>query len=507
MVILTQKDYDMIPKMEAKEAVYNKPWFHYNTIHFTIENVTYDDFIDYRRLLEKAGYEIYDAHDRGIHDAHYMVVYQKDGKELSLMYYVPAKKIWAGLSKDEYRAQWTAEDLFDKIPSMSSHKSVFHTAEHYGAGNYVVQVDYASKEDYKTYLELLESQDFVKYVENEEGINGEVFCVNYTKENLVVTVTYLEKLSKMYVSATFEQPLSEHLLYDEKFAADNPENAKTTLHFLNLEYGGNGLIWKLKNGHFVLSDCGVGSDIDMVFDYLEKETPKGEKPVIEGWFISHGHEDHCGAFGRIASNPEKYAGRVYLDGVYYSEPKDLVFALDGFGKGPTTLIKDALQCMKTKNGTKPVIYRTHMGERYYFNDITVDIAMAQEQLPYDYYCGDMNDSSTWCMFNVEGQKCLFGGDGDRGGMRVIMRAYARDYMKVDIFTLLHHGWATRPWFTDHCQIETVLVTVTGRGETPPSLKFNNDYQKEKCKEWLTSADGTKVFTFPYEVGSYEHLKE
>ena len=506
MIELTQKDYDSIPKIEVEEAVYERLWFYHNTIHYIIANITFEDYQNYRALLEKDGFTMHDAHERGIRDSLYTVVYQKDGKELTLMYHTGAKKIWAGLSQDEYRAPWTGKDVFSKVPIMHSYNSCFHKIEHYGAGNYVVEIDYASKTAYKEYLELLEREGFAKYVENEEGINGEVFCANYTKENLVVSVTYVANVKKMYVSATFDLPLSEHLFYDEKSVVANPKDAKTSLHFLNLEQGGNGLIWKLKNGHFVLSDCGLPGDIDYVFDYLEQETPKGEKPVIEAWFISHGHADHCGPFTAIAVNPEKYADRVYLDGVYYSEPKDLVFALDGLGKGPTTLIKDALKCMKTTKGTQPVIYRTHMGERYYFNDMTVDIAMAQEQLSYDYYSGDLNDSSTWCMFTVEGQKSLFGGDSDRGGMTVLMNSYAKDYLQINFFTLLHHGYSTRTWFADHCQMDTVLVTVTGRGEIPKAAKASNDYQKERCKEWLTSADGTKVFTFPYEVGTYKCLE-
>lgn len=505
MIQLTEKDYEAIPKIGAKDASYSELRFYYNTIYYQIGNLSLQDYWDYLDVLCAEGYKRHDSHDRGLVDTVYTSVFQKDGKELNLFYYVPAKKIWISLSQDEYRAPWSMEEVYEKVPVMHANHSIFHTAKHYGNGNYVVEADYVSKSDYKAYLDLLKQEGFSKYVENEEGLNHEVFSASYTKDNVLVAVTYLQNTKKIYISATFNQPLSEHLFFDAKDVAANPIDSKTELHFLNLGQGGNGLVWKLKNGHFVLSDCGLPGDIDFVLDYLEKETPNGEKPIIEGWFISHGHADHCGLFTSIAVHPEKYADRIYLEGVYYNEPKDLVFALDGLGKAPTTLIKDALKILKTSKGETPVIYRPRMGERYYFNDITIDIVMAQEQLLYDYYSGDMNDSSTWCMFNVEGQKCLFGGDGDRGGMRVIMNAYAKDYMKVDFFTLLHHGWATRRWFADHCEIDTMLVTVTGRGEIPPSRKADNDYQKEKCKEWITSADGTKVFTFPYVPGSYKHL--
>ena len=52
-------------------------------------------------------------------------------------------------------------------------------------------------------------------------------------------------------------------------------------------------------------------------------------------------------------------------------------------------------------------------------------------------------------------------------------------------------------------MKTVLVTV--RDRTPKRRTEQNAYLKERVQEWIMWGDGTKVLTFPYEVGSYECL--
>ena len=78
-----------------------------------------------------------------------------------------------------------------------------------------------------------------------------------------------------------------------------------------------------------------------------------------------------------------------------------------------------------------------------------------------------------------------------------------EYLDVDIFTLPHHGHNTRNDFTDYTKVKTVLVTA--RDKTPKRREEQNVYLKERVQEWYLWGDGTKVLTFPYEVGSCETL--
>jgi len=506
MIKLDASILEEIPKIQVEGVTYTEPWCYFTNVHTRIKKVTLEEYRTFLSQVVDAGFEIVKQFDDGLGDVLYCAVLKKGEKILYMMYITWSKYIYISYSVDPYAPTWSGEDVFAEIPSCSGHRSEFHNPVDYGAGNYVVELDCITKKAYLAYLKELESKEFQQFATNEEGIDGKAFCANYAKGSLYVTVVYLESMKKMYVSACFDQPFSEHLLYSDTYLEGNKEDAKTTLHMLKLDGGGNGFVWKLKNGHFIISDGGLPQDTEILYNYLEKETPEGEIPVVEAWFISHGHADHCGAFDQIVDKPEKYGGRIFVEGIYYNEPNDLVMALDpGICKGSTVLIKDALEILKTTSGEAPKIYRTQTGQRYYFNDITVDIVVGQEQIPFKHYACDLNDSSTWCMFNVEGQKCLFGGDGDKGGMHFITCAYDQSYMEIDMFTLLHHGWATQDFFTDHCKIKTVLNTCLGaqKGKLPAPKEKENAYLKSKAEEWFSFEDGTKVMSFPYEIGSYE----
>lgn len=299
--------------------------------------------------------------------------------------------------------------------------------------------------------------------------------------------------------------LSEHLIYKDEYVADNQEGAKTTLHMMELWHAfGNSFVIQLKNGHFIVSDGGFHTETGYLIDYLEGLVSEGEKPVIEAWFVSHAHIDHYGVFRPFLENSE-YGNRIYVEGIYYNEPCNSVIALDLTVRDDITFIHRVTKCMRTTKGNSPEIYRPQTGQRYYFNDITVDIVMAQEQLPFEQYSGDFNDSSTWCMFTIEGQKCLLGGDGDKGGTQFIMKAYDQGYLDFDVFSVLHHGHGTRDDFTRCCKFKTVLFTKRGK---PPAYKLeSNTYLKEVSEEWLVWDDGTKVLTFPYAVGEAKCLPQ
>jgi len=458
---------------------------------FTFEGIELQEYQAYLSELESAGFSKIVDNDKGLHGIFYNAIFRKDSRVLSVFYIEDQKR---GMVCGSYKllgGNKTKDETFLGVPAMNAPNVITEEAVDYGAGNYVLTVDHTVKDDYEKYLITLAEHGFVKYADNGQGLNHAVFNSVYVKDNLVVTVTYVERKKKTYISACYDLPLSRHLFYDESYVAHNGAGAKTTLHMLELQQFGNSFVIQLKNGHFIISDGGMACEIDYLFDYLDTLTVSNEKPVIEAWFISHAHFDHSGVLRKIAKNPHM-AERIYVEGLYYNEPNDSVIALDPPVRSDVVLMRAAAECLCNTNGESPKIYRPQTGQRYYFNDITIDIVLGQEQLPFEEYSGDFNDSSTWCMVTIDGQKCLFGGDGDKGGMRFIMDTYDKEYMTVDFFTLLHHGHNTRDFFTDFCTVRTVLVTA--RGELPAYRVQMNQHLKDVSKEWITWEDGTKVFT-------------
>lgn len=179
--------------------------------------------------------------------------------------------------------------FFSEIPVLYA-SGVAEPITDCGAGNYNIKIEDVVFENYVSQLETLSASGFIKYVDNgPAGLNGSVWTTTYTKDDLVVTVSYMKKRGCMYISAGKKLALSPHLFYDESYLKGNIAGSKTSLHMLELHTFGDSFVIQLKNGHFIMDDSGMPMDALYLLDYLEKLAPNGEKPIIEAWFISHGH--------------------------------------------------------------------------------------------------------------------------------------------------------------------------------------------------------------------------
>ena len=387
------------------------------------------------------------------------------------------------------------------IPMMDISDTQTVTTGHYGAGSYVTTIENVDKKDYEIYLKKVEECKFSKYADNGKGLGGTVFCSTYVKEEVVLTIAYYSMKHKMSIAFYQDMPLSEHLLYQDSYVEGNKENVKTKIHMLELWRLGNSFVFQLKNGHFLISDGGMAQDTPYLLDYLESLTPEGEKPIVEAWVISHAHGDHCGALFGLLENSD-WLSRIYVNGVYFSEPNMKVTNLCG-GDFQSGKMKFAIRKLQTCEGKKTPIYRPQTGQRYYFNDITMDILLTQEQVPYEIYKDDLNSSSTVCLFTIEGQKCFFAGDIHQEGLHFIKQNYTKEYLNLDLFTLNHHGFNTSVEFTDYIKVKTLLLTL--QEQLPVRRIRETKHFISTVEETMRWGDGTKILTFPYEMGTYESL--
>lgn len=387
-------------------------------------------------------------------------------------------------------------------------KTKIGEATDYGDGTYIIDVNGTTLSDYQEYLSLMEQSGFKKYVDNQ--IAESLYSTIYTKGDLVVTVTHVVKREKTYIAASNKMQLSEHLLYDAESVSKSVDGAKTKLHMMELYDNGSSFIIQLKNGHFLVNDGGNPEDAPYLFDYLESLVKDGEKPIVEAWIFSHGHTDHIGAFNEVLGDTS-YSDRIYVQGVYFNKPSDNT--ITKFESGPASGIRrmeTAVKLYKTTDGNAPKMYRLQGGQKYYFDDIVIDVCLTQEQLLYEEHEADFNDTSTWLMYTIENQKFLLAGDADYGTMRVAMRTYDTDYFDMDIFAVFHHGINVWDAFTDYCTVKTLLYPNYRTGSYYPdssehAMKKQNAHLKESAVESLAYGRGTQVLTFPYQIGSAEQL--
>lgn len=413
-------------------------------------------------------------------------------------------------------ASYTDVEVFQNVPTMKGKKITFSEARDIGDDNYMLYGENTTFDEYQAYLKLLEENGFSKQVDNgENGIDGKVYLAHYLKEDLLVTVTYFVNFERTMISATHNTLLSPNLSYDEAYVANNIAGAQTKFHLPELWTAGNSFIFQLKNGHFILSDGGVKIELPYLLDYLESLVPEGEVPVIEAWFITHAHLDHHGVAMGLMEN-EEYANRIRVEGIYYSNPGKA--AADQYQKstdkvgGLALYAENVCQYLKTTTGEAPKLYKPHMGERYYFNDITIEMIYTAELLdPSEWMT--WNASSFVQMFHIEGQKVLITGDTEYQCQEIIMKAYNSDYFDLTIYQAPHHGLNVHNEFSNYFkEIKTVIypsvrVNSAAAEDSELGRRVQNAHLKSLSQEAYSFWDGTKIFTFPYEVGSVECLPE
>jgi hypothetical protein len=406
-------------------------------------------------------------------------------------------------------ASYSEYEIFQEIPLLTGKNIRYEQAEDFGGDNYGIDTYDTTFEEYQAYLILLEQEGFVKYVDNgKEGLEGYVYTAHYTKDDLLVVVTHFTNSNQTMVTVSDKVMLSEHLFYDESYVADNMPNAKTTFHLQELYFTGNSFIFQLKNGHFILNDGGQPTELPYLLDYLESLVPEGEKPIVDAWFITHSHLDHIGVFQEFM-NTREYIDRICVENVYFTEVNKVTWKLFRDFDNPQSseaYARTVPKLLKNSEGVAPNVYRCRTGERYYFNDITIDVVYSHDLRPAEKWY-TFNGASTWLMYTIEGQKVFLTADGEWDNMETIMSIYDKEYFDLAFYQTPHHGSSIWDEFTDYLShIGTVIVpdsdvTTGGAG----GVKLQNEYLRSQADESYSYGDGTVVFTFPYKVGTAKVL--
>lgn len=410
---------------------------------------------------------------------------------------------------------YTNVEEFQDVPAMVVEGTTISDAVDHGNGTYMISVSGTTEEHYEDYIALLEQAGYEKHSDNgEDKMEGYARTASFIKDDITLTVSQALSIDKTYITATENGPLSEHLIYNEEYVANNIEGAQTELYLLELYETGNAYVIKLKNGHFIVEDGGTESQAPYLVDFLESLTEDGEKPVIEGWFITHAHNDHYGAMVEIAMD-KKLRSRLIVEEVFFSAISEELLNAWGESTLPTQSVTTAARCFDNGEGGTSVLCRPQFGQRYYFCDIVIDVSLTPEQFERTtYYTNDINDTSFWLKHFIEGQTFFSGGDGAHTGARTIVNMFDKSYVDVDVFSVLHHGINVYSYFTEFVEADTVLYTYWRYGSTyqdKPSVVSSrleeNALLQASAQECYHFGDGTVKLTFPYAVGTAETLPE
>lgn len=199
---------------------------------------------------------------------------------------------------------------------------------------------------------------------------------------------------------------------------------------------GMSYVFQLRSGHYFLIDGGyfTPGEAERLYRFLCAHTT--EKPVIDGWFFSHAHQDHIGVFLDMM---ETHRNDVVIRKLIYNfQSLELPETSEGWQivRNDLQTIKRFYEVVKEKCADIPVI-TPHTGETWQEDELLIDVLYTHEDLDVP---STFNDHSTVLRIETDGWSILFLGDVYQHGSR-IMLAHCPRKLQCDIVQVSHHGFA------------------------------------------------------------------
>ena len=366
-----------------------------------------------------------------------------------------------------------ADDIYDgsqltNLFKLDTFSKTLANAEEVGAGRYTIKITGSTKAIYDQYCEALDAGIFDPYNNdqssdlNSEGVYNKVYtssaCGDASNNDWYINATFLTTSGTsgtITITVSSAEVLSQHLKADSIVSYEAEDGYTTsgltpTFHMIEQKFQepAASYVIQLSNGHLIVIDGGINSEAPYLMEYLESLVPEGKKPIVEAWVLSHAHMDHIDSFRGFVTEASKYQGKLYLEGIYFSEASDVVMSTYDDGHHHYTPYLHRIgSVFQTTKGKEPQIYRMYTGQRYTFDTVVMDVMLANEQFTLSDYVrasqvtnpSVFNETSTWTMFTINGKKLLTAGDSNYIGKEFIVNNYSEDYLTVDIFTALHHG--------------------------------------------------------------------
>lgn len=274
----------------------------------------------------------------------------------------------------------------------------------------------------------------------------------------------------------------------------------TTLTQLQLDQTdvdcGMSYIFTLDSKHFFIIDGGYFSpgEDERLYQWLCARCEG--KPEIIGWFFSHAHQDHIGAFINMMEHHRQDLNIRKL--IFNYQPLDLPETSEGWSiksNDPAT-VRKFYETLDTYCQDIPVI-TPRTGDVLKFEDLEIHVLYTYEDLPGT---STFNDHSTVIRVDICGQRILFPGDVYEKGSAVLLRDPKQ--LKSDIVQVSHHGFngATKAFYE---AVDAGVALWPTPDYCIPMLRDreSNRYllDESNVKEHIFSGYGTRELFLPYQA--------
>ena len=234
------------------------------------------------------------------------------------------------------------------------------------------------------------------------------------------------------------------------------------------------------------------NDNDRIYKFMRERTPDGQKVVVNGWFITHGHSDHV---SKLLDFLRYNTGDVVIEGFYQNLlPAEYPLGEDSNPEERALAVK----LFRELEAFPAPVYKLHSGMRFYIRNLCFDVLSTHEDI-YPEQITDYNDSSCVLMLHAEGSKVFIPGDAAVLASRVLEARYA-ETLRCDVIQVAHHG---HTGLSARCYellcADTAVFPVT-------RIFYEEDIQRHEANrrilalsaQQFVTGDGTVCIPLPYD---------
>ena len=182
-----------------------------------------------------------------------------------------------------------------------------------------------------------------------------------------------------------------------------------------------------ENGKLLVIDGGFESESENLYATL-----RDLGGCVQGWFITHPHADHLGAFCRLM---EDHGDDIAVEALYYHFLDErLLCEMEPHEAPATQKYLPWVQALIQRHAIRSVIMRR--GDVYALGDTQVHV-LREPDPAITVNC--INNSSTVFRLDVGNQRVLFLGDlGSEGGLQLLAQTPTEE-LHADYVQMSHHG--------------------------------------------------------------------
>ena len=351
-----------------------------------------------------------------------------------------------------------------------------------------------NSDGFYAYCNTLEQDGYTKHDENE--ISGNLYRSYYKDGKELVYTYYTAKDDSVRIIVS---PFNDGLLpISFENTGKVTENSVTQLK-LDYDNKGNGMTYiiTLEDGSFIIIDGGSngGSNADWLHRKLQELNKREGTPVIAAWYLTHIHQDHCGAFANFAT---KYGNQYVLEYAIHNLPTKYIGDVDSDGLLSKFYENGTYQ--KTTNAFvgEAKVVRVHTGMKFNIHGAEFEVLHTWEDC-YPNALESQNDSSVVTRMTLSGKTFLWTGDIQKQSADIIIDNFG-SYVKSDYLQLAHHGLANGGSWELYRTVDptvafwptsNIIFNEQSQGNGPAGLLF----KAGTVTEHIISEQGDKTIKF------------